>query len=599
MNVFQKSLLMMKRSEKRSGLLLLGLTVLKGLSDTIGVASILPFLSILGQPELVKTNPYASMMYGTLGFTSVNEFLFMLGLCVIFILITSAAIKVLTVYATNRWVEMRAHYLSLRILQTYLRQPYSYYLTRNTSDMSTVILALARNVVVGVYKPVVDLFNAGFTLVLIVVLLFWVNPLMTITSVLVIGFGYLALYFSLRRFIKRKGIVMVDGGKTKFRRVNETLTGIKQVKLSSRENFALGLYSNASLEVAQARSVSASLSQIPKFGLEVLAFGGIVALTLVLFKQSGGEIGKLLPLLGLYAFAGYRLLPILQLIYSSVITLRVSTPVVDTVYEDIKELNKLAVLPHAEIKKMQMNEAIKFEAVSYSYSESKKANLENINLEIRKGESLGIVGTTGAGKTTLVDILLGLLEITNGEISVDGNVLDASNIRSWQAAFGYVPQDIFLSDASIAENIAMGIEKSEISSEKLERATQVAKIYDFITNELPDGFETFVGERGVRLSGGQKQRLGIARALYNDPQIVIFDEATSALDNATERELISEISQMSGEITIIMIAHRLTTIENCDQIIVLDKGEIAGKGTYAHLVENNAILKGMASDLRP
>jgi len=595
MNVFQKSLLLMNGREKRSGVFLLALTVLKGISDTVGVASILPFLSVLGQPDLIETNPYASMIYVNLGFKSEDDFLFALGLLVIFILVFSSILKVVTVYATNRWVEMREYYLSRRLFQTYLRQPYAYYLTGNTSDMATSILSVTRGVVVGVYRPAVNLFNSIISLVLIVALLLWANPLITITSVLAIGAGYIVLYFSVRGFIKRKGRVVINTNKSRFRQVNETLTGIKQIKLSSNENFALKNYSRSSEKLAQARAITSTVSQIPRFGLEAIAFGGIVVLTLFLFKKNNGSIENSLPLLGLYAFAGYRLLPVLQMIYTSVISLRMNTPAVDTVLEDIKHEVELATLPRSVIDPMPLNTSIRLESVSYHYPGSDTAGLENINLEILKGESIGIAGTTGAGKTTLVDVLLGLLEITNGRILVDGNSLNTSNVRNWQATFGYVPQDIFLSDASVAENIAMGIEKSEISTKDLERAAKASRLYDFIINELPEGFDTPVGERGVRLSGGQRQRLGIARALYNDPQIIVFDEATSALDNTTERELISEITQMTGDRTIIMIAHRLSTIENCDHIVVLDKGEIVGKGKYAELFADNPTFRKMAS----
>lgn len=585
----------MNGNEKRSGILLLGLTILKGISDTIGVASILPFLSILGQPELINTNPYASMLYEVFGFSSIEDFLFAFGIVVIFILVFSSVLKVVTVYATNRWVEMREYYLSRRLFQVYLRQPYAYYLTHNTSDMATSILSLTRGVVIGIYRPAVNLFSATVSLILIVTLLLWANPFMTSMSVLVVGGSYLALFFFLRGFIKRKGRIMIRSNKAKFRRVHETLTGIKQVKLSSNEHVALARYAEPSQQLAQARAISSTLSQVPRFGLEAFAFGGIVVLTLILFSQSDGAIEKSLPLLGLYAFAGYRLLPAAQTIYNTVVTLRVNIPAIDTVYDDMKDTDGLAKLPHTKIEPMSFNSLIKFDAVGFNYPESDTIGLKGIDLEIYKGESLGIVGTTGAGKTTLVDVLLGLLKITSGSILVDGIRLDADNVRSWQASFGYVPQDIFLSDASVAENIAMGIEHEHISIEKLERVTKAARLHDFIINDMPEGFDTRIGERGVRLSGGQRQRLGIARALYNDPQIIVFDEATSALDNTTERELISEISQMSGERTIIMIAHRLSTIENCDQIVMLDKGKIIGKGTYTELLDSNPVFEEMAS----
>jgi len=597
MNIFLKSLAMMNRNEKRSGVLLLGITVLKGVSDTIGVASILPFLSILGQPELVQTNPYASMIYNALGFTSVDNFLFALGLLVVIVTVFTATLNAVTIYASNRWIEMREHYLSRRLLQTYLRQPYAYYLGRNTSDMATSILSMARNVVVGVYRPFVNLVNASITLILIAILLLWANPLITISAVATIGLCYLILFLALKGLIKRKGKTIIGTSKAKFRRVNETLTGIKQVKLSGYENYALARYSEPSQELAETRAISSTLNQVPKFALEAFAFGGIVMMTLYLFKQSGGAesgtIATSLPLLGLYAFAGYRLLPVMQMIYGAFLTLRLNTPAVDVVYEDIKGSGQLPRIPSSTAMPMSFANSVKLQSVCYRYPDTEKAGLENINLEIPKGISLGIVGTTGAGKTTLVDVLLGLLEVNGGGILVDDVELGENNMRSWQSSFGYVPQDIFLYDASIAENIAMGIPKSQISMERLEDAAKVAKLHTFIANDLTEGFETFIGERGVRLSGGQRQRLGIARALYRDPQIIVFDEATSALDNTTERELIAQIAQMSGERTIIMIAHRLTTIEKCDQIIVLDKGQIVGKGTYAELLESNDTFKKM------
>lgn len=585
----------MNRREKRTGVLLLALTILKGIADTVGVASILPFLSILGQPELVEANPYASRIYQALDFTSVDSFLLALGLLVIFILVVSAILKVTTVYATNRWIEMCEFRLSRGLLRTYLRQPYTYFLTRNTSKMATLILSEARNVVVGIYRPVIDLFSAAITLILIVSLLLWANPFMTVTSVLAIGTSYLVLYVCLRGFIKRRGETIIAANQSRFRTVTETFAGVKQVKLSSLENFALESYSKPSKDLAQARAISSTLSQIPRFGLEVIAFGGIVVLTLVLFRQTGGSIEKSLPLLGLYALAGYRLLPILQSVYTSVIKLRLSIPSIDSVYQDISDTVGLSDLPRSVIEPMPFSKSITFKSVHYIYPETVETGLRLIDFEIRKGHSLGIVGTTGAGKTTLVDVLLGLLEVSKGSIFIDDTKLDASNIRNWQASVGYVPQEIFLSDASVAENIAIGIHKSEISPEKLERAASAARLYNFITNDLPNGFDTLVGERGVRLSGGQRQRLGIARALYNEPEIIVFDEATSALDNTTERELISEISQMSGERTIIMIAHRLSTIKNCDHIVLLDKGTIIGQGTYNELFESNSNFRTMAS----
>lgn len=596
MNVLKKSLNMLSRSEKRTGVFLLCFTVLKGVSETIGIASILPFLSVLAKPDLVETNPYASRIYQSIGSTSIDDFLFMLGLLVLFILVMSALLKVATVYATNRWLASRELSLSRKLLQTYLRQPYSYFLTRNTSKMGTLILQEAQNVVSGVYQPAVNLFNSGTSFVLISALLVWANPLITVTSIAAIGTSYLLLYLCLRGLTKSKGEIMLKANQMRFRRVNETFSGIKQVKLSSSENFAFTRYSEAARELAQTKALTNTISRIPRYGLEIIAFGGIIALTLTLFKKNDGSIDSTLPLLGLYVFAGIRLLPILQTMYNSFIRFRLSISAIDNVYKDINNTNELPKFPRSDIAPMPFDRSIRVESVYYNYPEASAPGLQKIELEIRNGENLGIVGTTGAGKTTLVDVLLGLLEPSGGSIFIDEARLDTNNVRNWQANVGYVPQSIFLSDTSIAENIAIGVEKSQISAQKLERAAKTAKLYQFITNDLPNGFETVIGERGVRLSGGQQQRLGIARALYNEPQVLIFDEATSALDNTTEHELISEISQMSGQRTIIMIAHRLSTIRNCDRIVLLDKGKISQTGTYDDLIEKNSEFRKMASN---
>ncbi len=595
MNVVRKSLKLMNRREKRTGVLLLGLTVLKGISETAGVASILPFLSIVGQPELIESNAYVSRIYQAFGFTSVNKFLFALGIVVVFVLAVSTILKVTTVYATNRWIQMRGFSLARKIMESYLKQSYSYFLTRNTSRMASLILAEAQTIATGIYRPIFETFNAAITFALISSLLLWANPLITITSILAIGTSYLLLYIFLRGFIKHKGEVIIASNQSRYRRVNETFIGIKQVKLSGLESFSLALFSKPAKDAAQAKAISATLSLVPKFGLEVVAFGGIVVLTLVLFKQSDGSIEESLPLLVLYALAGYRLLPVFQTTYRSVLTLRVSIPSLDRVLEDLNDAAGLADLPRSKIDPIPLKNSIRLNSVCYAYPETAATGLQKIDLEIRKGESVGIAGTTGAGKTTLVDVLLGLLEIKDGSIFIDETRLDSSNVRNWQASIGYVPQEIFLSDASVAENIAMGIQESQISAEKLERAARAARLYDFVTNDLPNGFQTNVGQQGVRLSGGQRQRLGIARALYNDPQVIVFDEATSALDNTTERELISEISQMSRERTIIMIAHRLSTIKDCDHIVILDRGTIIGKGTYEELVERNSKFREMVS----
>ena len=301
MNALQKSLKILNRKEKRTGVLLLFLAVLKGISETAGIASILPFLSVLAKPEFIESNQYASRVYQALGFKSVDSFLFVLGLLVIVTLVVSALVKVLTVYATSKWVAMREFSLSRKLLETYLRQPYSYSLTRNSSRMSALILQESQTVVIGFYHKAINLFGSAASFVFIFSLLIWANPMTTIMSILIIGTSYLILYFCLRGMLKTKGEIMLAANQARFRRVNETFAGIKQVKLSSLENFALTLFSGPSKELAQAKAVTNVASQIPRYGFEVIAFGGIIALTLVISNRSDGALETVLPLLGLYA----------------------------------------------------------------------------------------------------------------------------------------------------------------------------------------------------------------------------------------------------------------------------------------------------------
>lgn len=599
MNIISKSLAMLSPRERRSGLLLLGLSILKGLADLIGVAAILPFLRILSEPDLVEGSSMLARVYDWFGFQSTQTFLLVLGIVVIVVLIISAAFRAVTVYAINRWTEMREYYLSRRLLETYLRQPYEYYLDRNTSDMATAILNLARNVVIGVYKPVANIINSLITFFLITGFLVYMNPVATLAAVASISACYIALYLGLRGLIKRIGELVVRTNKARFRAVGETLTGVKQVKLAGREQFYLDEYARPALEQARARALSATLNQVPRFGLEVVAFGGIIVLTLVLFQQGGGQEGNgaasTLPILGLYALASYRIMPLIQIIYGSMSTLRMSGPVVDAVYEDMENQRSLPSLPRPSAEHPRLFGDIAFDDVSYTYPSANSAGIQGMSFQIKRGMSVGVVGPTGAGKTTLIDLFLGLLEPSGGRISIDGNVLTKDNIRNWQASIGYVPQEIHLNDTSVARNIAMGVAEEDISQEKLEKAAKLAHIHEFIMGELEDGYATEIGERGVRLSGGQRQRFGIARALYHDAPVIVFDEATSALDNATEADVMAAIDDLSKEKTILMIAHRLTTIENCDMILVLEQGKLAAFDSYDKVVASNDMFRKLAS----
>ena len=337
------------------------------------------------------------------------------------------------------------------------------------------------------------------------------------------------------------------------------------------------------------------LGQLPRYALEAIAFGGILLVILFYMKQSG-SFNEIIPIIALYAFAGYRLMPALQHIYSNITYIRTVGPSLDKMYNDFKNLK---TIKYNETKNsLPLKKSISLNNIYYNYPNSPKTTLEDINLNISANTTVGIVGSTGGGKTTTVDIILGLLKPQKGTLKVDDLVVDQSNYRDWQKSIGYVPQDIYLSDETLAANIAFGVNSENISQQSVENASKIANLHDFVNNELPLKYQTVIGERGIRLSGGQRQRIGIARALYNNPKVLILDEATSSLDDITEKTIMEEVNKLSKDITIIMIAHRLSTVKKCDKIYILENGKLKNQGSFNELISDSDLFKEYASNFK-
>jgi ABC-type multidrug transport system fused ATPase/permease subunit len=387
----------------------------------------------------------------------------------------------------------------------------------------------------------------------------------------------------------------LEKSKDRFKSVGEAIGGIKFTKVLGKENYFLESYRSGAKEFFDAQSWYQVVGKVPKYIMEIIAFGGVLALVLY-FIYSDQMTNEVIPLIGLFAFAGYRLMPALQIVYASFTTFRFNQPVLNKIHYDMKE----GGLADVEVdfkegipEQIEFKKDIKLDNISFSYDGNRKKVLEDINMKIGKDMSIGIVGTTGSGKTTLVDIVLGLLTPTEGNIYIDGTKITEDNVKNWQANLGYVPQEIFLCDDTIKKNIAFGYDDEEIDMERVKRVSRMANINELIEKELPDGYDTVIGERGVRLSGGQRQRIGIARALYHDPSVLIFDEATSSLDNVTERGVLKAIESVSKLKTMIVIAHRLTTVKNCDRIYLIDRGRVIDKGKYSELERRNEKFKEM------
>jgi ABC-type multidrug transport system fused ATPase/permease subunit len=368
------------------------------------------------------------------------------------------------------------------------------------------------------------------------------------------------------------------------------------VKLLGLEEAYLDRFHPPSVQVAVSASFSQVISELPRYLLETIAFGGMILLILALLLAGNGSLSDILPVLGVFAFAGLRMFPAVQQIYHALSYLRYTGAALEIVHRDTMETREnLLRIPGAEVPPLHVHRQIALADDHNDYPKAERAALQGLSLAIAANTTVGIVGGTGAGKTTAVDVMLGLLAPQAGQLRVDGEAITPANLRAWQNSVGYVAQQIFLIDDSVAANIAFGIAADAIDMAAVERAARVANLHDFVTGELPQGYQTAVGERGVRLSGGQRQRIGIARALYHDPDVLLLDEATSALDNLTERAVMEAVHNLGHQKTIIMIAHRLTTVKDCDMIFLLENGQLAAQGRYDDLLRDSEIFRRMAT----
>jgi ATP-binding cassette subfamily C protein len=446
---------------------------------------------------------------------------------------------------------------------------------------------------IGVLIPFLELVARILVSLVIFTLLLFVDPIIAIGVSGGLGAAYLLIYLLRKGSLRKLGSDRVEANLQRFKSMNEALTSIKTSRVYGAEGFFFERFEKASENHSRIQPVVQLVSVAPRYIIEILAFGGIIAVMLYLLI-SGRNLQATLPLLSIYALAGYRLLPALQKGFAAAANLRHSFPVVDKLEHDLRMVETEPYSSQSSVPIPQLNQSIRLEAVTFHYEGEPSPVITDLQLEILKGQTVAFVGETGSGKTTLVDLLIGLLHAQSGRICIDDVVLSRANSPGWQRQIGYVPQDVFLFDDTVKRNIAIGSEDEAIDIDRVEWAAQTANIHAFITTELPNGYETTIGERGVRLSGGQRQRLGLARALYRQPGILILDEATSALDSITEHAVIESLKGTSGSLTVIIVAHRLSTVRHADQIYVMEKGRIIQRGSYDTLLKTSNVFREMA-----
>jgi ABC-type multidrug transport system fused ATPase/permease subunit len=425
-----------------------------------------------------------------------------------------------------------------------------------------------------------------------------IDPVVALAAAATVGGLYFAIFAALRPRLLWLGEQIVAANRARFRIANEASGGLKELKLLGLEEGYVRRFTVPSRARARYQAQQRAMAELPRYALEAAAFTAMIGMVLVLMLRHGGDLTGAIPVLGTFAFAAMRLLPAVQQIYFGFASLRAGRASLDALHADytsaMATLSRQA-LPVAATARLPLQEALEIDGLHYRYPGAERPALRGVSLCIPARTTIGLVGGTGAGKTTLVDVMLGLLEPGSGTIRVDGQQLDQSTMRAWQQNIGYVPQVIYLTDATVAENIAFGLPPEQIDMARVERAARIAALHDFVVTELPDSYATFVGERGVRLSGGQRQRIGIARALYHDPALLIFDEATSALDTLTEKAVMDAVQTIRHDKTVVLIAHRLTTVRHCDRIYLLERGRVADSGSYDELVASNETFRKMTA----
>jgi ABC-type multidrug transport system fused ATPase/permease subunit len=573
--------------DKKNFIFLFFVIFFTSLLETFGVFSILPFLAVLSNSSLIETNFFLKTLYQSvhvIRITNETEFIIFLGILSFLAIIISVIFRVMSIYLIGRFSFNKETFISSKLMKNYLYQPYIWFLNQNSANIGKTILNEVNHIVHGCITPFLSLISQLVLTFFLFITLIFVNPILTLLITLTLSVSYGLIYYFSKNFLSRIGSKRLKLNERRFFILNEAFNAFKAIKIANLEKRYVKNFEEIANQFAKTQSVAQIFIFVPRYIIEGIAFGGAILFVILLINQER-QFMDIIPILALYVFAGYRLIPALQQIYAASSQLRFAEKSLNILYED---LNTFSYFNSSLIKTeaVVFSKYIKLNNIYHRYPNSKASTLINVNMTILKNDKVGIVGITGSGKSTLVDIITGLIDPEKGIVSVDDNPINNNNKRSWQSNIGYVPQHIYLSDTSIKNNIAFSADPDKIDFERVKEVAKISNLHEFVTNELAENYNTIVGERGVRLSGGQIQRIGIARALYHNPKLVIFDEATSSLDNFTEKVIMKAIDNLNDKnVTIIHIAHRLDSLKNCNKIYLLSEGKIEDQGSYDELTK--------------
>lgn len=558
-------------------LILLFLMLLGAAAELISLGAVVPFIAVLSNPERAIETPVVETLLSTFGI-SASEVVISVSISFASLVVISTLVRLVLLWVTNKVVFDIGFDLGVGVFTKTLCRPYAWHVSRNSSE----VLGGLNKAQIVVQSYLLPLLNALVAFVLatgMIAMLVFVDPFVAMAGTGAFALCYFGMALAIRKKIASNGLVIAKADNRRIQEMQEGIGGIRDVILDSSQSIYTNRFSRVDAEMRKAQATNIFLSSSPRLAIEGIGLI-IIALFALIASKSGG-VNELLPVLGALGLGAQKLMPLIQTIYagwnasvSNRPSLHDVIDLLDTPDEDLKPI------------RVEFRHSIELLKMEYFYpSVTDKPALSDINLKIEKGQVIGIVGKTGSGKSTLVDILMGLIPASSGQFLVDKIDLDSKQkLRGWSMGVAHVPQSIFLADCSIAQNIALGVESSLIDYKRLEQAAKAAEIHDYITS-LKRGYETDVGERGVRLSGGQRQRIGIARALYRQAQFLVLDEATSALDDETEKRVISNIHRVYPDLTIVMVAHRLSTLKKCDFIVKLEQGTILHVFDYEQLIQ--------------
>lgn len=587
--------------QRRRFFMLQILVVFMAIFELLGIASIGPFMGLVTNPDRLQDPGWLNTLFIMSGSASPEQFLFFVGLGVLTLLTLASIISILTTWRLSTFGFVIGTEIADRLYTYYLNQNWLFHANASSAQLTKQVATESLRLTTAVITPLMTM-NARLVLAAFISLaIFIYDPIIALSGLLLFFFGYLLVYKVVRRRLIRNGKRISAVSAERFRLMNEGFGGIKDLLLLQRSAHFIRQFHDSGRVLARAQGMNMAFQLTPRYFMELIAFGAMVTLVLVLLRMHDGMLDQVVPVLAVYALAGFKLLPALQQTYASLSQIKGNLASFEAIRPDLEASWNMPDtqlqydhhdMPHAP-EPLPLEHAIRLDNATFTYPNKQTPALDGLTLSIPANSVVGLVGESGSGKSTAIDLLLALVDPDSGHLLIDDTIISPENRRRWQANIGFVAQSIFLSEGSIAENIAFGLPPERIDTDQLHKAVQLAGLKQLV-DTLPDGVETRVGERGVQLSGGQRQRIGIARALYHEAQVLVFDEATSALDGITEKFIMDAIHDLGGEKTIILIAHRLKTVEQCDIIYLLSEGRVIDQGRYQDLLQNNAQFRKMA-----